>query len=114
MTPLNIERSVARTGIVGCGQIGSRFDEGTFSRNFPKTHAATYKTVPGFDLVSICDTDPDRLETCQQYWRINAATTNVDEFIKKNLDIVSICTPPSERLDLIEKIFSSSQTRIIF
>ena len=79
---------IYKTAIIGCGRIGSEF--GDFS------HAGAYSIHPQTRLVAVCDMDPKKLVGAQKKWAVPSAYHDYrDMFKKEEIDIISICTPPS-------------------
>lgn len=102
-----------RAGIVGCGRIGSEFDEDP-KRKRIATHAGAYSAVDEVELVGACDMDVDKLEKCGKRWQIRSLYRDIGEMLKsETLDILSICTWNSTHLDIVEKAVGSG-VRAIF
>ena len=59
-----------RTGIIGCGNIGSKYDENRDLDNV-YTHAGMVHQTPGLKLVAATDIDQQRLFRCGQYWGVD-------------------------------------------
>lgn len=71
-----------RIGIVGLG-IGQH-------------HANGYLTHPSAQIVALCDTNPDRLNTVGDNLKVTNRYTDYNEMLtKEKLDVVSVCTPNS-------------------
>ncbi len=76
--------SVLRAGVVGVGNIGQ------------KTHIPAYVNLPDTQLVAVCDTDSERLDTIAEKYGIAKEyrfTNHEEMYANANLDVVSICTP---------------------
>lgn len=54
-----------KAGIVGCGRIGSQFDDDP-KRKFVVTHAGAYSAIDGVELVAACDLNREELVRCGQ------------------------------------------------
>jgi predicted dehydrogenase len=94
--------AVARVAVIGCGRIGSLWDEGHAGAS-PRTHAGAYQRCQRARLVALCDEQADRLHAAGQ--RRGIARLYLDYhrlFEQEALDLVSICTPPAQRLEVIE------------
>ena len=52
-----------RAGMVGCGRIGSEFDDGP-KRKQIATHAGAYSAIDEVELVTASDLDTAKLEKC--------------------------------------------------
>ena len=69
-----------RTGIIGCGKVGS-------------FHAQAYARLPGSEFAAVCDADRGRAEAFASQWGVRAYT-DVEQMCREaHLDIVSVCTP---------------------
>lgn len=69
-----------RTGIIGCGKVGS-------------FHAQAYAQLPGSQFTAVCDANRDRAEAFAAQWGVRAYT-DVEQMCREaQLDVVSICTP---------------------
>jgi predicted dehydrogenase len=91
-----------RAAVIGCGGIGSQlqFDPGA-TKYGVCTHAAAYDAYKDTELVSLCDTNDNNLNTSMQYWNVkNGYSDWNDLLIESKPDIVSICTPTSTHFDI--------------
>ncbi|TRZ53481.1 MAG: gfo/Idh/MocA family oxidoreductase, partial [Dehalococcoidia bacterium] len=102
-----------RAGIVGCGRIGSQFDDDP-KRKVVSTHAGAYFAVNEVELVAACDLDEEKLARCGQKWQIPSLYQDYREMLgKENLDILSICTWNSTHLDITREAVNNG-VRAIF
>lgn len=102
-----------RAGIVGCGRIGSQFDDDP-KRKIISTHAGAYSAVGEVELVAACDLNKEKLVKCGQRWQIPSLYQDYGEMLKKeNLDILSICTWNSTHLDITREAVNNG-VRAIF
>lgn len=87
-----------RAGIVGCGRIGSEFDD---------NHAGAYYAASEVELVAASDLDPEKLEKCGKRWEVTSLYKNYQEMLKKEaLDILSICTWNLTHLEIVREAVS--------
>lgn len=92
-----------RAGIVGCGRIGSEFDDDP-KRKIISSHAGAYSAVPQTELVAVADINKEKLDKCGKKWGVKSLYQDYEEMLaKENLDILSICTWNSTHLDIAEK-----------
>lgn len=92
-----------RAGVIGCGRIGSEFDAEPKHPGI-SSHAGAYYRLPETNLVSLCDLDSRKLERCGRRWGVSAIYQDVREMLaNENLDIVSICTPSSTHLQIVQE-----------
>lgn len=81
-----------RVAIVGCGRIGSEFDDDP-KRKQVSTHAGAYSAHPEIEFVAVSDIDKNRLEKSKKRWNVPNAYTDYKEMLRKeNIEILSICT----------------------
>ncbi len=99
------QRTAARVGLIGCGQIASLWDEqpSTFATPEAKTHAGAFAPDERFELCAFYDLDLQRAQEASRFWKKGTATDSLTEFLKMDLDIISICTPESVRLSLFQQ-----------
>jgi len=96
-----------RAGIVGCGRIGSEFDDDPL-RKTVSTHAGAYTVNNDIDLVAASDLDSKRLAKCGKRWGIPSLYPDYREMLKEQkLDILSVCTWNSTHLDIVREAVSS-------
>jgi predicted dehydrogenase len=92
-----------RAGVIGCGRIGSEFDVDP-TRLSISSHAGAYYKLLETNLVSLCDIDSRKLERCGRRWGVSALYQDVEEMLTNEaLDIVSICTPSSTHLQMVQE-----------
>lgn len=92
-----------RAGIVGCGRIGSLFDDDP-KRKFVATHAGAYTAVDGVELMAACDMDKEKLVKCGEKWHIPSLYQDYRDMLRKEaIDILSICTWNSTHLDILKE-----------
>ncbi|MGB8707617.1 MAG: Gfo/Idh/MocA family oxidoreductase [Dehalococcoidia bacterium] len=96
-----------RAGIVGCGRIGSEFDDAP-KRKVISTHAGAYSAVDEVELVAVCDLNKERLKKCGKRWHVPSLYQDYGEMLRKEaLDILSICTWNSTHLDIVKEAVNS-------
>jgi predicted dehydrogenase len=75
-----------RVGVVGAGMIAG-------------CHVRAYTATPGVEVVAVADPRPAKAE--QLAGTVGAAAlTDVEEVLARDVDIVSVCTPPHTHADL--------------
>jgi predicted dehydrogenase len=81
-----------KTGIVGCGRIGSILEEDPL-RGKPCTHAGGFSALPAIQLSAGCDIDPDRLKKFGKRWNVTKLYSDYRKMLaQENLDILCIAT----------------------
>ncbi len=87
--------------IVGCGRIGSAYDEDRELTD-PRSHAGAYSRSEAVKLIAGVDTSSDRRERFTARWGVPAYAT-VEEALsdRGQPDIWSLCTPPADRPMLV-------------
>ncbi len=84
-----------KVGIVGCG-------------NIARAHANAYKKIPGVEIITAAELDPDRREKFAEDFRLSASYEDYTEMLEKeNLDIVNVCTWPRTHCDAVCKAASA-------
>lgn len=103
-----------RAVVIGCGNIGSRYDDNRPSGAAPLTHAGAYRAHPAYELVGAADVDGERLTACREKWGFPDADTDYTALLARTQpDIVSIATPPAVRLSVVEAAIESG-VRAVF
>ena len=96
-----------RAGIVGCGRIGSEFDDAP-TKNV-STHAGAYSAVQEVELVALADVNENKLAKAGKRWGITSLYLDYTEMLRKeNLDILSICTRNSAHLEIAREALNNS------
>ena len=81
-----------KTGIVGCGRIGSLLEEDPL-RGKPCTHAGGFSALSGAQLSAGCDIDPVRLQKFGKKWNVTGLYSDYRDMLEKeSLDILCIAT----------------------
>tara|TARA_B100002003_G_C14099267_1_gene528684 strand:- start:44 stop:1027 length:984 start_codon:yes stop_codon:yes gene_type:complete len=105
--------TIINAGIIGCGQIGGGYDEEMLDNNI-RTHVKAYKQNPHVDLKSVSDVDQQRLNQFAENWEVENRYTDYEEMLKNEMiDILSICTKPVNRFEMIRKAVDTG-VRLIF
>jgi predicted dehydrogenase len=87
------KRMPLRAGIIGCGNIASRFSNDK-KRGDVVTHAHAYTQSPDVRLVAASDLDQGRLKQFSTKWSVDHVYQDYNQMLaKERLDIVSICSP---------------------
>lgn len=94
-----------KVGIIGCGRIASTYEnDKKAQRYYPYlTHAGTYFKHKKTRIVSAADSDSRRLSAFKKMWGTEALYEDYREMLSEvSLDVISICTPPTERVEMFE------------
>ena len=103
-----------RAAVIGCGRIGSEFDEDP-KRKYIATHAGAYSTVQGCELAAVCDNDQVKLNKCLERWSVPAGYNDYKEMMaREEIDIVSVCTPPGTHYSIIKDLVKYKGLKAIF
>jgi len=92
-----------RVGIVGAaGRIASRLEDDPL-RSKPASHLGAYKFLSKlFDVVAVCDVNVEKVRQVAQRFQVPYYFKDVKEMLDKvDLDVVSVCTPPDGRFEVI-------------
>ena len=89
--------------IIGCGNIGGRFDEGGNHLGHTFSHAGAYSLNNNYSIDGCIDTDPNALKRFAKAWNISKAYSSIEELLKNNhrYDVISICTPTNNHKDSV-------------
>lgn len=99
-------QTAPRVAVVGCGRIGSLWDEGRPPvPGQALTHAGAYQSRSDVVLAALCDSDPVRLEAAGRARGVDHIFTSLEDMLATvQPQIVSLCTPPDQRADMIARI----------
>lgn len=85
-----------KVAVVGTGAISTR------------AHIPAYKNNKDVDLVALVDADEVRVERVAKKFGVKEYYASIDElFSKRNVDAISICTPPDTHADIAIKAFKA-------
>jgi len=73
---------MVKAGIIGCGFVATR------------AHIPVYRAL-GVDIAAVCDQNESRARSCARKFRVKRWFTDADRLLREELDLVSVCTPPS-------------------
>jgi hypothetical protein len=76
-----------RAGIIGLGRVGAQWDD---------SHFNAYLKHPRIELVALCDLNPH-----EEFYSFQDYQDYLEMVKLENLDIVSVCTPPSTHCQII-------------
>jgi len=100
----NNSKATFRVAIIGCGKIGSYWDEVSKDRAQAKTHAGAFSKNPQTEIVCFLDISKERATQAKDFWKTGIATTSMDELLATKPDIVCLCTPESDRLTYLKAL----------
>src|SRR6267143_5411046 len=105
---------VYRAALIGCGKIGSEFDDNP-RVNGVYSHAGAYTACSATELFAVCDTDPNRLSRSAEKWNVAGTFRDARQMLAETRpDIVSICTPDSTHYELLRAALSTPGVRAVF
>lgn len=81
-----------KVGIVGCGGIG-------------KAHARSWASIPGVQVVAVCDLKEEMAKSCAELCGAQAITDIKD--LPKDLDGVSVVTPPRAHYPVVKALLEA-------
>ena len=88
-----------KAGLVGCGRVGFLFDEDP-KRTGIWTHAKAYDTHVGIKFVGVYDTNENLAKQCSAKYN-TTAYSSIAILLEKQLDILSVATPPETHHQII-------------
>lgn len=97
-------KKTLRAGIIGCGQIGSLYDQHRKLERYPRSHAKAYFQSEIFKLEALCDPNLSRLEHAATLWEVSDIYQDVDAFLEHDFDVISVCVPVEHQFEVIRKI----------
>jgi len=86
--------------IVGCGKIAGGFED-ILDTQYPYSHAGSYDISGQTKLVSVCDVSVDAVNEFGKRWNAKPYCDLEKMFECEDIDILSVCTPPSVRVEVI-------------
>jgi predicted dehydrogenase len=111
---MDIVVSKLKAAVIGCGRIASGFDDDP-KRKMIATHIGAYQHVKGIDVVAVCDMDASLMNDVRRKRGIERGYTDYRKMLKKEqVDIVSVCTPPSTHASIVIDIARNKLAKAIF
>ena len=106
-----------KAAVIGLGNIGLLYDFEP-QRPHPSTHVFAYENSPMFEFVCGIDGDELKRNVLSEVAPHSLFFLNLDEAARsgklQNIDVISVCTPPSTHLDIIRKLIHLSIGKILF
>lgn len=89
-----------RVGLIGCGRIGSEFED--LMPESPSSIAGAFDALPSCELVAGCNRGQERLVKFGKRWGVEALYHHYEEMLaNERLDIVAVATPPGLHCDQV-------------
>jgi predicted dehydrogenase len=88
--------------VVGCGRIGSGYDEQRRDGP-PLTHAGAYAEHSRIEFAGGVDIEAAARARFERRWGVKAYA-ELDEALERSPDLVSVATPPAGRHELVERL----------
>ena len=88
-----------RVGVIGLGQIACGYDQPEGSSI--QTHIKACLSDPRLSLTCITDVDHTRAQKVKDEWSLSAEIVDLDDLFSRDLDIVCICTPSGNHLEML-------------
>lgn len=104
-----------KAAVIGLGNIGILYDLEP-QRPHPSTHVFAYEMSPEFQL--ICGIDRDKAkesilhETFPQVGCYSSLDYALNSDVLKDVDVISICTPQENHLDILLKLIKAGVGKI--
>lgn len=100
-----------RTGLIGCGRIGSFTTPETLrslrQSFFPYNHAEAIRSVPELELVALCDSNSENLNRAATTFDVSQTFASYSDCLKESaLDVVSIATRTPHKQEILEACLS--------
>ena len=88
--------------VIGCGRIGSEYDEDS-KRKVISSHAGAYFNNDKIELVGVCDLSLGKAEKAAAKWKTKAYCDIEEMLDEEKPDIVSICTWEESHAEILTK-----------
>lgn len=99
--------------VIGCGFIGSRYNEGP-AFDPQMTHAAACAAHPKVELAGVCDPDPARAGEAAAFWKTDGFSDAAQIVQQISPDIVCIATPTQAHAAMLRLALDMPSVRGIF
>lgn len=99
-------------GLIGCGKIGWSLDDGRDLRH-PRSHAGTVATLPDFELVAVCDADPEQARRAGVAFGAASFDDLTQMLAAGPLDIAVVATGPADRVDICRLLVSADVRAVL-
>ena len=90
--------------VVGCGAIGSDYDQRVPAGAPPRSHAGAYAASARTELVGGVDPDPGARERFAERWNVPCHASLADALAASAPVVASVCTPPDVRTEIVEAL----------
>jgi len=107
-----MKKKKLRAGLIGCGRIGSLLELDEL-RGKPCTHAGGYDAHPKVKLVAGCDINEKRLKKFKGQWKGVKTYTDIQKFLKQDLDIISIAVWTENHYKVLQEVVKSPSVKVI-
>ena len=98
--------------VIGCGFIGSRFNETPFFD--PRhTHAASYKMHKKTELIGVCDSDPVRAKQAALHWSVKPYSDAAAMLQQTKPAFVSIASSTASHKDMLELVLQTPSVKSV-
>lgn len=98
-----MEQRRVNVAIVGCGRIGSQWDEANPSPAYSRTHAAAFGRQARASLVAVCDQDRAKAERAARIWGAPRAYTEARRLFADNaIELAVIAAASTVRWEVVE------------
>jgi predicted dehydrogenase len=101
--------------VVGCGNIGAKFDLENSQATFPLTHAASYSEHPNYSLLACVEPNEKKRFETQRRFAPRYAFRRLEELagLHEAIDVVSLCSPTELHQSNLETIIAL-KPRLVF
>lgn len=104
-----------RAGLLGCGAIGSEYDECRSPDGSVFTHAGMLSSSNAFDLACIADPNSRRRHACAQAWRVEKAYASHQELLRhEQPQVLVVATPDDTHEAILEDILNLARPLAVF
>lgn len=102
-----------RVAIIGLGRIGSSYDYAAADGRV-RSHLGAVLKTPDLAIAALVDPDPERRAAAAGHWNLSPGLFYEEiEGLPPDLDAVVVCTPSTDRLATIRRLFARSRIRLL-
>lgn len=114
MSAYNFKMRIFKVGLIGCGKIGSLYDENG-SPEATYTHAGMYARTDGFTLSALAESVEERRIAAAARWGVKNAYPGYREMLAaEQPDVVSIATPDETHAAILADVIEGYFPKVIF
>lgn len=106
-----------KAAVIGLGKKGLLYDLEDEKRIYPSSHVGAFKECKEIELVAVCDTDRDKLDTFLNNYdfKHTKGHQRFDNLLSSEIcDIISVATPVETHYEVVKEITEWDNPKVIF